>query len=87
MKVYRQHRCTKMHRTERTFMECAIPRAAWVKGEGSFALIAWCRVPTVWLFSTVEEAEAHQRGIDRSGCGGMCNREHEIVRVVLPLRR
>ena len=84
MKTYTSHRCNKAHRSYRTFMECAIPRAAWVRGDGAFAVIAWCRVPSVELHPDLESAEAAKASIDQSACGGKCVRNHEIVRVVLP---
>ena len=40
MKTYSRHKCDGRHRTPRTFIECAIPRDAWVKGDGPYALIA-----------------------------------------------
>lgn len=83
MKIYRNHRCFSQHRTTRTFIKCAIRRLEWVHGTGNLALIAWCRVPTVTLYSDVTDAESAKRMIDGGGCGGGCNRRHEIVRVVL----
>jgi hypothetical protein len=84
MKTYRRHNCTARHRTTRTFMACAIPRAAWVMGEGEYASIAWCHTPTVILWDTLAEAESAKAMIDSTGCGGRCYRRHEIVRVVVP---
>lgn len=83
MKTYRRHRCDAKHRTTRTFMWCAIPNACWIVGDGPYALIAWCRVPSVTLWRTLAEAEASKTDIDRHSCGGMCNGRHEIVQVVL----
>lgn len=82
--VWRRHHCDAKHRSARTFLKCAIPRAAWVNGSGEYASIAWCRVPTVWLFKTPQEAVAAKHQIDSTGCGGGCQRRHQIVRVVLP---
>lgn len=64
-------------------MKCAIPRAVWIRGEGPYALIAWCGVPTVTLHETRELAEFHEDQIDRYYCGHMCNGRHVIVRVRL----
>ena len=83
MKTYRQHKCTAHHRTERTFLKCAIPRAAWVSGHGQFALIAWCRVPTITLHQQLDDAEESKATIDSTGCGGACKRRHEIIRIEL----
>jgi hypothetical protein len=63
-------------------MKCAIPKAAWVAGRGEYALIAWCRVPTVTLWDDLADAEHQKAVIDQTGCGGLCSRRHEIVRVV-----
>jgi len=83
MKTYRLHNCDRQHRSTRTFMECAIPRAAWVIGDGEYACIAWCRVATVILYRTLEAAQAGKAQIDSTGCGGRCQHRHEIVRVAL----
>lgn len=81
--VYRRHRCDRKHRTARAFMKCAIPRAVWIVGEGPYALIAWCGVPTVTLHESLELAEWAEAMIDRYACGHMCNGRHVIVRVKL----
>jgi hypothetical protein len=80
-KTWRRHNCEAAHRTANKFMRCAIPHAAWVVGEGEWALIAWCRTPTVTLWDTLEEAEQSRAWIDRYGCGGGCSHDHPIVRV------
>ncbi len=81
--IYKRHRCERQHRTARTFMKCAIPRAVWIQGEGEYALIAWCRVPSVMLYPTRGPAEAAKGQIDQSACGHGCTGKHEIVRVPL----
>lgn len=82
--VWRQHNCRAKHRTPKTFLKCAIPRAAWVMGSGEYASVAWCRTPTVILHRTPEEAVKAKHRIDATGCGGRCQRRHQIIRVVLP---
>lgn len=84
--VYRRHRCKKHHRLYRSFMKCAIPRAVWISGEGPFALIAWCEVPTVSLHETIELAERAKERIDCSACGHICHGKHVIVRIQLDPR-
>ena len=74
VKVYRRHNCKARHRTAKTFLRCAIPRAAWVHGEGEYATVAWCNQPTVLLCPTFEEAQAAKAGIDSTACGGRCQR-------------
>jgi hypothetical protein len=50
-----------------------------IHGDGQFALLAWCRVLTVTLWQTREEAEEQKKFIDRTGCGGFCSGDHEII--------
>lgn len=80
VKVYRRCRCTRKHRTFRTWAVCAYPRAAWVVGEGEFALIAWCSTTTISLWPTLEGAHEALAGL--GACGGRCVRRHEVVRIV-----
>jgi len=54
-------------------------QAAWIQGDGRFALLAWCRVLTVSLWQTLAEAEEQKHFIDRTACGGLCTGEHEII--------
>jgi|GEM_PF-2526319 len=83
VKVYRLHHCAANHRTERTFLQCAIPRLAWVAGSGSYALIAWCKVPTVTLYPSLADALEGAEVIATGGCGGRCRGRHEVVYVDL----
>ncbi|KHL18533.1 hypothetical protein CLV56_4012 [Mumia flava] len=83
MKTYRNHRCSRKHRTTKTFMQCAYPRAEWVVGEGKYAVLAWCSVLTVTLWSNREAAFAALAEIDNLACGGRCTRRHDIVRIEL----
>lgn len=82
MKRYQLHNCAALHRNSRTFMTCAIPRAAWVRGTGPYAVIAWCRVPTVTLWDSPLEALDALLLLDRTGCGGMCSKRHDLLKVV-----
>lgn len=82
MKVYRQHGCSSIHRTYNRLARCMIRRVAWVSGEGPYALIAWCRVPTVTLYETPERAHAALEAL--GACGGHCTRRHEVVALVRP---
>ncbi|GAB3389175.1 hypothetical protein GCM10027568_11050 [Humibacter soli] len=81
VKVYRRHRCGSTHRTAATFIRCAIRRLEWVHGSGEYALIAWCKAPTVTLFASVSDAERQKEVIDQLACGGSCKRHHEIVAI------
>lgn len=73
LKTYRRHNCSSQHRTARTFAKCVFRRAAWMVGDGPYALIAWCQVPTVSLWDTYEDALSSKRVIDEFGCGHACN--------------
>lgn len=87
-----QHNCERYHRTTRAFIKCALPRIAWVSGEGEYALLARCGGPSrssVTLHPTLESAREAKASIDRNGCGNQCRgrgRGHRIVRVVLQVR-
>lgn len=83
MKTYRIHNCASQHRTERTFVKCAIRRLEWVHGHGPFAVISWCRYRTVTLHPTLEAATAALSLIDGGACGGRCRRAHELVQIQL----
>jgi len=52
-------------------------------GRGEFALIAWCRVPTITLYLEIEDAVKEKAMIDSTGCGGACSRRHEIIHIDL----
>jgi hypothetical protein len=55
--------------------------AEWIQGNGQFALLAWCRVLTVTLCPTLEEAEKQKQFIDKYACGGLCSGHHEIIAI------
>lgn len=81
MKTYRNHKCTRHHRNGRTFIRCAIPRPAWIRGEGEIALIAWCGQPSITLWNNEAEATDALDQINDWGCGHKCSRRHDIVRI------
>jgi hypothetical protein len=63
------------------------PDAAWVEGNGQFAFVEPCRVTTIHLFDTLEEAEKYKR-IPGYRCGGVCNRGlHYILDLSTRTRR
>lgn len=77
------HRCrthTK-HRATRARALCEWPRAHWIAGEGEWALLAHCRVLTVSLHESREGAESDRAYIDQHGCGAVCYRSHDVVRL------
>jgi hypothetical protein len=82
MKTYRRHNCDRRHRSYNTFARCIWGRRAiWVKGEGPYALLAWCRVLSVSLWPTEEDACWSMDFIDRTCCGGFCHGDHEVIRL------
>ncbi|MET7639348.1 hypothetical protein [Streptomyces sp. NPDC005438] len=91
-KRYRQHHCTRAHRTYNALAKCMWPRAVWVCGEGPYATVSRCpsggrrNALTVALWSTHEAALSAKKIIDDSMCGGSCwgARGHEIVQLINP---
>lgn len=79
MKVYRRHYCARQHRSYRTFARCVWPRAAWVAGDGPYAVVAYCKVTTVTLHATYERAAEAKAAIDSGACGGRCIQRHEVL--------
>lgn len=81
MKIYRKHNCSRTHRTWATLAACMWPRAAWITGNGRYAVVARCRALTVTLHETIDDAEMAKRVIDGSACGGMCWGNHELIEI------
>lgn len=87
MKTYRQHPCSRQHRTYNAVARCVWPRAGTIVGEGEYATVSYCahgphdHAVTVQLHETLDDAEFAKDFIDRSGCGGRCSRQHEIIRL------
>lgn len=88
-----EHRCRVRHRSWPTTARCEWPRAVSVTGDGPWATLAWCPggsrpgpALTIALWPTEDEARSARASIDRSGCGGQCRRDHEIVSLV-PIHR
>lgn len=82
LKYYKRHNCARTHRTWNAVAACVFTRAAWVCGEGPYALVSWCphgphdRSCTVTLWATAEEALAEMKGLI---CGGRCLQDHEVI--------
>ena len=83
VKVYRRHYCGRQHRAWHALAVCMFRHAAWISGDGPFAVIGWCGVTTVSLHPDIETAELALETIDATGCGGRCVRRHELVRLDL----
>lgn len=83
MKTYRRHNCTRTHRTWTTFAKCTWPRALWIHGDGPYASVARCgRGTTIQLCQTAADAREMKQLIDNTGCGGLCQRRHEVIRLI-----
>jgi hypothetical protein len=54
-------------------------RTCWITGDGPYAVVAHCREVSVSLHHTQENADECLRSLARSGCGGACVMDHEIV--------
>jgi hypothetical protein len=81
VKVYRRPNCARRYRSYSTLAKCVWPRAAWIAGQGPFAVVAWCDVLTVTLHQDHAAALEAKRITDASACGGRCTGRHEIVRL------
>lgn len=55
------------------------PQALWIDGDGCFALLAHCKVLTISLHTRMSNARKWKSMIDSTGCGGGCQRDHEII--------
>jgi hypothetical protein len=78
MHVEIQHRCGRRHRGYQSLAECMWPDAAYVIGDGAFALLARCDLFTVSLYETRGEAQRRERALDARGCGRTCEGLHEL---------
>lgn len=87
MKVYRDHNCDRRHRTWTALAHCIFQRAAWIAGDGQFAVIVWCGVSSITLHPKAETAEHALETVDATGCGGRCVRHHDLVRLELDARK
>lgn len=68
MRTYRNHNCSTTHADLRSFVRCAVPGVEWVTGQGSFAVIAWCKPVTVTLYETEPDALAGVYELGDRGC-------------------
>lgn len=83
MKTYRRHNCTRTHRTYTTLAKCIWPRALWIHGNGPYASVARCgRGTTVALYPNAQDAHDAKALIDNTGCGGLCQRRHEVIHLI-----
>ncbi len=86
VKTYSRHNCDRTHRTHKTMAKCIWRRAEWIEGTGPYATVAYCRNTTVQLHSSEKQARTALDFINRVGCGGFCEKRHDVVRLELPGR-
>lgn len=73
------HGCGRTHRGHQSLAECTWPDAAYVVGDGTYAVLARCDLFTVSLYETFDEARRRARILDDRGCGQTCEGDHELV--------
>lgn len=80
------HGCGRTHRGYQSLAECTWPDAAYVIGDGPFALLARCDLFTVSLYETDAEARRRKQVFDDRGCGKACEGHHEVAPLIGELR-
>ena len=78
------HDCGRTHRGFQSLAECTWPDAAYVVGDGAFALLARCDLFTVSLYETRAEAHRRKRALDERGCAKTCEGRHELGELAPP---
>ncbi len=73
------HRCHRHHRTHQTLAECRWPEAAWIVGDGPYAVLAHCDMLSVVLHDTPEAAHTALARLDERRCCRACDGRHELV--------
>jgi hypothetical protein len=73
------HGCGRTHHCWQSLAECRWPEAAFVTGDGPFALVARCDMVSVALYETAHEAARRWKRMDTVGCGRGCDHRHEVV--------
>lgn len=73
------HGCGRTHRGHQSLAECTWPEAAYIVGDGAFAVLARCDIFTVTLYETIDEARRRFRALDANGCGQACEGAHELA--------
>lgn len=79
MRIEIPHRCGRTHRGHQSLAECNWPDAAYVIGDGPYAVLARCDLFTVALYETSDEARRRKRALDANGCGKTCEGRHELT--------
>lgn len=84
MRTYRHHPCDGTHATHRAKAECIFGGPLVVEGDGPFATITRCRVPSLSLHPTQAEADDALAVLNQFRCGPGCYRNHEVALIHLP---
>lgn len=83
LKSYGRHNCDGTHRTYRGLAGCIFRSEDpyWIAGEGPYAVLCWCGGLTISLHELLHTAIVTRHDLDRTGCGGGCDRNHEVVAI------
>lgn len=73
------HGCGRTHRGYQSLAECSWPDAAYVTGDGPFAVLSRCDLLEVSLYATREEARRRLARLEQQGCGRSCEGRHEMA--------
>jgi len=73
------HRCGRTHHGYQSLAECCWPEAAYLTGDGPFAVLARCGLLSVSLYPTRDEAQRRLRRLVADGCGRGCEGRHDLV--------
>lgn len=76
--VVHSHRHPQLKSSFSGIAESMWPNAEWITGNGRYASVAMCQVPTVLLHESLDDAEKAWDRINRTGCGGFCHRDHWV---------
>ena len=76
------HHCGRTHRGFQSLAECVWPDAAYVIGDGPYALVAHCDMLSVALYETAAEAGQARRRMNTVGCGKSCEGRHQLAVLV-----
>lgn len=76
------HHCGRTHRGFQSLAECIWPDAAYITGDGPYALVAHCDMLSVALYGTAVEAGDARRRLASVGCGRTCKRRHQLAVLV-----
>lgn len=78
------HGCGRTHRGYQSLAECCWPGAAYVTGDGPFAVVSRCGLLEVSLHASREEARRRHARLEQHGCGRCCEGRHEVAELVQP---